>query len=108
MYNRSECHIPSTTVTGQTWYAVAWLTVPEHMVRDELQILVHGATYDHRYWDWPLDPEQYSYVEWATERGYATLAIDRVGCGAGQLPGPGRADAQQRPTGRHVLPSRPR
>jgi hypothetical protein len=49
MYHRSECHIPSTTISGETWYAVAWLTVPEHVVRDELQVLVHGATYDHRY-----------------------------------------------------------
>jgi pimeloyl-ACP methyl ester carboxylesterase len=89
MYHRSECHIPSTTISGETWYAVAWLTVPEHVVRDELQVLVHGATYDHRSWDWPLDPERYSYLEWATERGYATLAIDRVGCGASSKP-PGR------------------
>jgi len=28
-------------------------------------------------------------VEWAAERGYATLAIDRVGCGASSKP-PGR------------------
>jgi len=51
MHNRSEWHIPSATVTGETWYAVAWLTVPGHMVRDERQILVHGSSYDHRYRD---------------------------------------------------------
>jgi pimeloyl-ACP methyl ester carboxylesterase len=56
------------------------------MARDELQILVHGATYDHRYWDWPLEPDLYSYVGWDARSGYATLAIDRIGCGASSKP----------------------
>jgi pimeloyl-ACP methyl ester carboxylesterase len=68
---------------GQTtpWYIAGWLTVPEEHRRNELQILLHGACYDHRYWDWPEQPETYSYVTWAKEHGLATLAIDRVGSG---------------------------
>jgi pimeloyl-ACP methyl ester carboxylesterase len=54
-----------------------------------LQILVHGAGSDHRYWDWPLEAERYSYVDWATRRGIATLNIDRIGCGHSSYP-PGR------------------
>jgi pimeloyl-ACP methyl ester carboxylesterase len=71
------------------WYTSAWLTVPDELRRDELQILVHGAMSDHRYWDWPVSPERYSYVKWAAERGIATLAIDRVGSGVSSRP-PGR------------------
>lgn len=63
------------------WHVAGWLTEPTERRRDELQILVHGAGSDHRYWDWPLEPERYSYARWAAERGIATLNIDRIGCG---------------------------
>jgi hypothetical protein len=33
-----------------------------------VQIALHGATYSHLYWDWPFQPEIYSYVRWATAR----------------------------------------
>jgi pimeloyl-ACP methyl ester carboxylesterase len=51
-----------------------------------LQFLVHGATYNHTYWDWPQDPAYYSYVDRALAAGYATLAIDRLGDGASTRP----------------------
>ncbi|MFI9386432.1 alpha/beta hydrolase [Kutzneria sp. NPDC052558] len=44
-----------------------------------VQLLVHGATYDSRYWDEPIG--DYSYVRRAVAHGWATLAIDRVGYG---------------------------
>src|SRR6185503_14390570 len=31
-----------------------------------IQIALHGATYGHLYWDWPYQPETYSYVRRAT------------------------------------------
>lgn len=68
------------------WHTAAWLTLPEGLRRSELQILVHGAGYDHRYWDWPADPEIYSYVDWAESRGRATLALDRIGAGLSSRP----------------------
>jgi pimeloyl-ACP methyl ester carboxylesterase len=68
------------------WHIAAWLNIPAELRRDELQILVHGAGSDHRYWDWPLEPERYSYVEWASQRGIATLNIDRIGCGHSSYP----------------------
>jgi pimeloyl-ACP methyl ester carboxylesterase len=71
---------------GETWFTAAWLTVPEVLHRPELQILLHGAGYDHRYWDWPLRPEKYSYVRWAAKRGIATLNIDRIGAGFSSRP----------------------
>ncbi|TCK26298.1 alpha/beta hydrolase [Pseudonocardia endophytica] len=51
-----------------------------------LQILVHGHSYNRSYWDSPYEPERYSYVRRATEHGYATLAIDRIGTGTSWRP----------------------
>lgn len=87
-------HIVLTTKTGAgaswpEWHLSAWLTIPEDIRRDELHVLVHGAGADHRYWDWPMQSERYSYVSWAAERGIPTLNIDRVGCGHSSHP-PGR------------------
>ncbi|GAA3431035.1 alpha/beta hydrolase [Kutzneria kofuensis] len=48
---------------------------------DKVQLLVHGATYDSRYWDEPVEGNLYSYVREATVDGWATLAVDLVGYG---------------------------
>jgi pimeloyl-ACP methyl ester carboxylesterase len=92
MIDRTEVRIGCTSPLGTEWSVAGWLTVPEPMVRNELQILLHGAGYDHRYWDWPLDRETYSYVEYCRRTGHATLAIDRVGSGASSRP-PGRLNS---------------
>jgi pimeloyl-ACP methyl ester carboxylesterase len=65
---------------------LCFATVPAQVRSDELHVLVHGAGVDHRYWDWPIEPERYSYVDWATERGIVTLNIDRIGCGQSSRP----------------------
>ncbi len=44
-----------------------------------VQFLIHGFTYDHNYWSWPLIPGKYSYVTKATADGYVTFAVDRIG-----------------------------
>jgi pimeloyl-ACP methyl ester carboxylesterase len=44
------------------------------------------ATYSRYYWDFPYQPEHYSYVRVATRRGYATFNLDRVGNGASDHP----------------------
>ena len=51
-----------------------------------LQILLHGATYSHIYWDFPYHPERYSYVRAMSRAGYATLNLDRLGIGASSHP----------------------
>lgn len=51
-----------------------------------LQLLLHGATYDRAYWDFPFQPDRYSYVRYAHAAGFATLAIDRIGTGASDKP----------------------
>jgi pimeloyl-ACP methyl ester carboxylesterase len=53
---------------------------------DVLQILVHGGTYDHTYWDFPGHEDEYSYTVAAERAGYATLAIDKLGVGRSSTP----------------------
>jgi pimeloyl-ACP methyl ester carboxylesterase len=59
-----------------------------------VQILLSGLTYDSYYWNFPLDPQRYSYVRYADAAGYATLDIDRLGTGASSHPPPGVLNAQ--------------
>lgn len=51
-----------------------------------VQVALHGATYNHIYWDFPFQPEFYSYVRWATAAGYAVLNLDRIGNGRSDRP----------------------
>lgn len=51
-----------------------------------IQIALHGATYGHLYWDWPFQPQTYSYVRRATAAGYAVLNLDRIGIGQSDRP----------------------
>src|SRR5207237_4336047 len=64
-----------------------------------LQILLHGATYSHIYWDFPYRPERYSYVRAMSRAGYATLNLDRLGIGASSHPS---ADALTRTSEAYV------
>ncbi|KAK7699567.1 hypothetical protein SLS64_011520 [Diaporthe eres] len=50
-----------------------------------VQLLTHGATLDHTYWD--IAPG-YSYVDAATAAGYATLSYDQLGVGISDHPDP--------------------
>lgn len=59
----------------------AWNSTPA-----TVQVLVHGATYDHTYWDFPYQPETYSYVRGAVQAGFATFTIDRLGSGSSSQP----------------------
>jgi pimeloyl-ACP methyl ester carboxylesterase len=51
-----------------------------------VQVLLAGATYNRVYWDFPYQPDTYSYVRRATAAGYTTLALDRPGTGASSHP----------------------
>jgi Alpha/beta hydrolase family len=60
---------------------VGWLCARGGLAGKTIQVLVHGATYDHNVWDFPYRPDRYSYVRAATAAGYATLNMDRLGHG---------------------------
>jgi pimeloyl-ACP methyl ester carboxylesterase len=51
-----------------------------------VQLLVHGGTYNHQYWDWPIRPGRYSYVRRALAAGYAVMSVDRLGYGRSSHP----------------------
>src|SRR5262245_28038181 len=51
-----------------------------------VHLLIHGATSSHFYWDFPLSPENYSYVRKLTQAGYATFNFDRIGIGQSDHP----------------------
>lgn len=52
-----------------------------------LQVLVHGGTYDHQYWDLPeVNGRAYSYARYMVRRQYVVLAIDQLGAGESSIP----------------------
>lgn len=52
-----------------------------------LQVLVHGGTYNHKYWDVPsMNGQPYSYARFMAEKKYALLAIDQLGTGESSKP----------------------
>jgi pimeloyl-ACP methyl ester carboxylesterase len=52
-----------------------------------LQLLVHGATYNHDYWDFGnLQGKTYSYARAVAASGMATLALDEIGVGGSSHP----------------------
>lgn len=86
-----QVRIPvAVTPTGPKEYEIAaTLTVPpEKHRRPVTQLLVHGTTYAQYYYDFPYKPQRYSYVTHATEAGYPTLNIDRIGSGESSHPPP--------------------
>ncbi len=52
----------------------------------QADVLTHGATYTHTYWDWPQDPALYSYTDKVLADGRAVLNYDRIGNGQSTRP----------------------
>ena len=86
-----ECSDHSITVTltpesTETLQVVGTLCSQGPANGKTVQLLLHGSTYARYYWDFPYQPEHYSYVRAATKRGYATFNLDRIGNGASDHP----------------------
>lgn len=64
----------------------ARLCLPRHHAAGTVQLLLHGGTYDHTYWDFPYQRPDYSYVDRQLAAGFATVAIDRIGVGRSTHP----------------------
>jgi pimeloyl-ACP methyl ester carboxylesterase len=70
-----------------TLYNVFGVLCSRGSIQDKtIQIALHGATYSHLYWDFPFQPETYSYMRRATAAGYAVLNLDRIGIGQSDHP----------------------
>ncbi|KAF2159139.1 hypothetical protein M409DRAFT_71260 [Zasmidium cellare ATCC 36951] len=68
------------TVSG-TYNIAATYCAPDSGSASTVQVLTHGIGFDRSYWDSPYANGNYSYVNQATSRGYATFAFDRLGIG---------------------------
>ncbi len=51
-----------------------------------VQVTVPGFTYNHAYFDFPYQPDQYSYTRAMVAAGYAVLDLDRVSTGRSSHP----------------------
>ncbi|OLT09066.1 hypothetical protein BJF78_31320 [Pseudonocardia sp. CNS-139] len=51
-----------------------------------VQLLVPGATYNSSYWDFPYQPDRYSYVRAMQKAGIATFRLDRLSTGESARP----------------------
>lgn len=69
------------TVSATYCEPLSWAPGPH-----EADVLTPGATYNRSYWNWPVDPSLYSYVDKTLQAGRATVGYDRVGTGASSRP----------------------
>jgi pimeloyl-ACP methyl ester carboxylesterase len=86
--NCREVTIPVALMPGQSadQKIFAEFCLPRGRAPQTVQLLVHGFTYNHTYWDFPYQPTKYSYLDAAVRAGYAVLAIDRIGEGQSSHP----------------------
>jgi pimeloyl-ACP methyl ester carboxylesterase len=84
----AEVSLPVTLSPGDAEvYSVFGVLCSRGSIRHKtIQVALHGATYSHLYWNWPLEPETYSYMRRATAAGYAVLSLDRIGIGRSDHP----------------------
>ncbi len=72
---------PTQDVSGTYCEPRSWASGPH-----EVDVLTPGATYNRLYWNWPVDPGLYSYVDKTLAAGRATFDYDRIGTGASSHP----------------------
>ncbi|KAF5016471.1 hypothetical protein F66182_11837, partial [Fusarium sp. NRRL 66182] len=82
-----DFHPLSSTLQNQTGSYVISATffVPEDpnaAYKDTVLFATHGLNYDKRYWASEVQPENYSFVDYAINRGYSVFYYDRLGVGA--------------------------
>jgi pimeloyl-ACP methyl ester carboxylesterase len=68
-------------IVGELCLPNSWATGPHN-----IDIMVHGATYNRHYWHWPQDPNIYSQVDKTLQAGRATFIYDRLGSGDSSHP----------------------
>jgi len=78
----------SVTLSDGNTYTIAGFLYYKGSFRNRpLQVLVHGGSYNHKYWDAPtINGQSYSYARFMAEEGYALLAIDQLGTGDSSKP----------------------
>lgn len=88
--------------TDSTVYNVFGILCSRGSIQQKtILVTLHGSTYSHLYWDFPYQPETYSFMRRATAAGYGVLNIDRIGIG--QSDRPASADDVTIPANAHVV-----
>jgi len=86
---------------GNTYTIAGFLYYNGNYKNRPLRVLVHGGTYNHKYWNVPaMNGNDYSYARFMAEAGYALLAIDQLGTGESSKPSRGTNSLAARPTER--------
>ena len=88
---RQDLRLPVALAAGQpARYTVSGelcATAAERRDGRTVQLLIPGATYDHRYWDFgTIDGRRYSYARDVAAHGYPTFALDMLGTGDSSTP----------------------
>ena len=65
---------------------VCYPTTKNGALEGAVQVLVSGTAYGRSYWDFPYQPDTYSYVRAATRAGFTTFNFDRIGIGRSTRP----------------------
>jgi pimeloyl-ACP methyl ester carboxylesterase len=80
-------------VTGEQWIFGELCPPTIELETPKLQVLVHGNTFNHTYWSALQVPQsesfrERSWIRYAAQRGYWTLALDNLGSGLSTRPDP--------------------
>ena len=81
---------PVTLSDGNQYEVAGFLYYQGSYHNRTLLLALHGATYNHKYWDVPaINGHEYSFARYMAERKYAVLAIDQLGTGGSSKPADG-------------------
>ncbi|MFL6337151.1 MAG: alpha/beta hydrolase [Pyrinomonadaceae bacterium] len=81
---------PVTLSDGSAAEVVGYLYYKGSFHNRTLLLAVHGANYNHKYWDVPtINGHEYSFARYMAGRKYAVLAIDQLGAGESTRPADG-------------------
>src|SRR5262249_18006707 len=76
-----------TLSDAHDYRVTGYLYAPHHVRHRTVQFLVHGATYNHLYWDpAEINHRKYSYAREMAKRGYVVVSIDQLGTGNSDKP----------------------
>ncbi|HEX8536737.1 MAG TPA: alpha/beta fold hydrolase, partial [Cystobacter sp.] len=78
---------PVRLANGQRYTVVGYLYYQGSLKNRPVQILTHGITYNHGYWDLPeINRQDYSYARYMARQHFAVLALDLLGTGESDKP----------------------
>jgi pimeloyl-ACP methyl ester carboxylesterase len=80
-------NFPVTLSNGKTYQVAGYLYYQGSYRNRTLLLALHGANYNHKYWDVPeINGHAYSFARYMAAQKYAVLAIDQLGTGESSKP----------------------